>query len=142
MNIPIISLLGFTLWTLVLLLATVGVYRWRRILTRRVAISRFIAGDDLGDEWYGRAMRAHANCLENLPIFAVLVLAAGVLDVAGRWFDVLCMLVLAARIVHSLIHVCFVQTDRVVGVRFLFYVMQVIAFLVMVVALIRHAISA
>jgi len=141
MNIPILSLLGFTLWTIVLLLATVGVYRWRRILTRRVAISSFIAGDDLGDEWYGRAMRAHANCLENLQIFAVLVFAAGILDVGGRWFDVLCILVLAARIVHSLIHVCFVQTDRVVGVRFLFYVMQVIAFLVMAVVLIRHAIA-
>lgn len=139
MNIPVLSLLGFTLWTILLLLATVGVYRWRRILTRRVAISRFVAGDDLGDEWYGRAMRAHANCLENLPIFAVLVLAAGVLGAGGQWFDGLCILVLAARVAHSLIHVCFVQTDRVVGVRFVFYVMQVMAFLVMAVVLIRYA---
>jgi len=141
MNIPLLSLLGFTLWTIVLLLATVGVYRWRRILARRVAISRFIAGDDLGDEWYGRAMRAHANCLENLPLFAVLVFAALALGVEGRWFDGLAMLVLGARIVHSLIHLCFVQTDRVVLVRFLFFVMQLLAFLAMAIVLIRHGVA-
>lgn len=140
MNIPVLSLLGFTLWTIVLLLATVGVYRWRRILARRVAISRFVAGDDLGDEWYGRAMRAHANCLENLPIFAVLVFAAAALGVEGRWFDRLALLILGARIVHSLIHLCFVQTDRVVLVRFLFFVMQLLSFLAMAIVLIRHAI--
>jgi uncharacterized MAPEG superfamily protein len=141
MNIPVLSLLGFTLWTIVLLLATVGVYRWRRILARRVAISSFIAGDDHGDEWYGRAMRAHANCLENLPIFAVLVFAAAALGVEGRWLDGLAILVLGARIVHSLIHLCFVQTDRVVLVRFLFFVMQLISFLVMAIVLIRHALA-
>lgn len=144
MNIPIplLSLLGFTLWTVLLLLATVGVYRWRRILTGRVAISRFVAGDNLGDEWYGRAMRAHANCIENLPVFAVLVFAAQLQDMESSLFDAMAMAVFVARIAHSLIHVCFVQTDRVVGFRFFFYLMQVLAFLAMAVVLIRHAVQA
>lgn len=136
-NIPLLSLLGFTLWTVCLLLATVGVYRWRRILTGKVAISKFVSGNDLGDEWYGRAMRAHANCIENLPVFAVLVLAAGMQGVESRLFNGLALAVVAARIVHSLIHVCLVQTDRVVSFRFLFYLVQILAFLAMAALLIR-----
>lgn len=131
MNIPLLSLLGFTLWTIFLLLATVGVYRWRRILTGAVAISKFVSGDDLGDEWYGRAMRAHANCIENLPVFAVLIIAAGLQDMDSSLFDWMAVVVLTARIAQSLIHVCFVQTNWIVGFRFLFYFMQILAFLAM-----------
>jgi uncharacterized MAPEG superfamily protein len=131
MDIPLLSLLGFTLWTIFLLLATVGVYRWRRILAGTVAISKFVSGDDLGDEWYGRAMRAHANCIENLPVFAVLIFAAGLQDMDGSLFDWMAMVVLTARIAQSLVHVCLVQTNRVVSFRFLFYLMQILAFLAM-----------
>lgn len=139
MNIPMLSLLGFTLWTVFLLLVTVGVYRWRRILTGRVAISHFVAGDDLGDEWYGRAMRAHANCIENLPVFAVLVVVARLQEMSSGVFDWLAVMVLVARIAQSVIHVSVPQTDRAVAFRFLFYFLQVIAFLAMAVVLIRHA---
>lgn len=142
MNIPILSLHGFTLWTIILLLATVGVYRWRRILTGRMAISRFVAGDDLGDEWYGRAMRAHANCIENLPVFAVLVIVAELRRVPNSAFDTMAAAVFAARIPHSLIHVCLVQSDKVVSLRFGFYLAQVLAFLVMAIMLIPHAFAA
>lgn len=137
MNIPLLSLLGFTLWTIFLLLGTVGVYRWRRILTGKVAISKFVSGDSLGDAWYGRAMRAHANCIENLPIFAVLVLAAGLQGMESRLFSGMALAVVAARIVHSLIHVCLAQTDRVVSFRFLFYLVQIFAFLAMAILLIQ-----
>lgn len=59
----------------------------------------------------------------------------------GTWFDGLALLILGARIVHSLIHLCFVQTDRVVLVRFLFFVMQLLSFLAMAIVLIRHVIA-
>jgi hypothetical protein len=36
-------LVGFVTWTVLLLLATVGVYRWSRILTGRVPIGSFRA---------------------------------------------------------------------------------------------------
>jgi uncharacterized MAPEG superfamily protein len=131
MDIPLLSLLGFTLWTIFLLLATVGVYRWRRILAGTVAISKFVSGDDLGNEWYGRAMRAHANCIENLPVLAALIIAAGLQDMDSSLFDVMAVVILTARIAQSLIHVCFVQTDWIVSFRFLFYLMQILAFLAM-----------
>jgi hypothetical protein len=36
--VPVWVLVGFATWTVLLLLATVGVYRWSRILTGRVPI--------------------------------------------------------------------------------------------------------
>ncbi len=76
MTVPQWALLGFAVWTLLVLFGTVGVYRWSRILTGRVGISEWQADQPQGSEWYQRAMRAHMNCVENLPVFAALVLCA------------------------------------------------------------------
>ena len=67
MPIPVWVLLGFAAWTLLILFATVGVYRWSRILTGRTAIATWRADEQQGSEWYRRAVRAHMNCVENLP---------------------------------------------------------------------------
>jgi uncharacterized MAPEG superfamily protein len=138
MNIPFLSLLGFTLWTLLLLMATVGVYRFRRIFSGTAGMSDFPSGDDRGDAWYGRTMRAHANCLENLPVFSALVIVAGLQGIDSSLFDWLAALVLPARIAQSLVHLGFVQTDRVVGFRFFFYSIQLVAFLAMAAVLAPH----
>ena len=58
MPIPVWVLLGFATWTLLILFATVGVYRWSRILTGRTAIATWRADEQQGSEWYRRAMRA------------------------------------------------------------------------------------
>ena len=83
MTVPIWSLLGFAAWTLLLLLLTIGVYRWFRVLTGRAGISEFRADQVEGQDWYKRAMRAHANCIENLPVFVVIVFALYAANVAG-----------------------------------------------------------
>ena len=75
MTVPVWMLLGFATWTVLLLLTTVGVYRWSRILTGRAPIREFRADRVEGEEWYKRAMRAHANCVENLPVFGAIVFA-------------------------------------------------------------------
>jgi hypothetical protein len=54
---------------------TVGVYRWSRILTGRTAIAAWRADEQQGDEWYRRAIRAHLNCVENLPVYTATVVA-------------------------------------------------------------------
>ena len=71
MTVPAGMLVRFAAWTVLLLLATVGVYRWSRILTGRMPIRSFRA-DQIEADWYIRAMRAHANCVENLPVLAQL----------------------------------------------------------------------
>src|SRR4051794_30405525 len=105
MSVPVWMLLGFATWTLVLLLGTVGVYRWSRILSGRVAVSEFRADRVEGDDWYKRAMRAHANCVENLPVFGSIVFALHAGYVMGPTVDSLATVVLAARIAQSVVHV-------------------------------------
>ena len=129
MTVPVLMLLGFAVWTILLLLATVGVYRWSRILTGRVPIGNFRADLIEGADWYKRAMRAHANCVENLPVFGAIVFALYVGDVTGALVDALAVAVLVARILQSLVHVSLVQTNAVAALRFGFFFVQIVGFL-------------
>lgn len=128
MPIPVWMLLGFAAWTLILLFSTVGVYRWTRILSGSVSLREFRADQVEGEDWYKRAMRAHANCLENLPIFGAIVLALYVSETSGPTVDALSIAILVARVLQSLTHVSFVQTDRVVMIRFAFFFTQIVCF--------------
>ena len=129
MPLPVWMLLGFATWTVLLLLATVGIYRWSRILTGRVPIREFRADEVEGKDWYKRSMRAHANCIENLPVFGTIVFALYAGDVANATVNVLTVVILAARIVQSLVHVFLVQTNTVASVRFGFFFVQIVSFL-------------
>ncbi len=129
MTIPVWILLGFAAWTVLLLLATVGVYRWSRILSGRVSIREFRADQIDGEDWYKRAMRAHANCVENLPVFAVIVFVLYVNDIDSVLVDALSLVVLVARICQSLVHVSFPQSNALVSVRFSFFLLQIVSFL-------------
>lgn len=128
MIVPIWMLLGFAAWTLLLLLVTIGVYRWLRVLTGRAGISEFRADQIEGEDWYKRAMRAHANCIENLPVFGAIVFALHVGNVAGDLVNVLAIVILVARVMQSLVHVCFVQTNTMVSIRFGFFFLQFTSF--------------
>jgi uncharacterized MAPEG superfamily protein len=131
MSVPVWVLLGFAAWTLASLVATVGVYRWRRILTGRASLSEWRADQPRGDERYKRAMRAHRNCLENLPLYTVLVVALIVTGVGGVVIDRLALTILVARVCHTIVHVGFEQTDLVAGVRFAFFLIQVLCMVAM-----------
>ena len=50
MTLPVWMLLGFATWTVLLLLATVGIYRWSRILTGDGPISEFRADEIEGKD--------------------------------------------------------------------------------------------
>jgi uncharacterized MAPEG superfamily protein len=129
MILPVWMLLGFAAWTVLLLLTTVGVYRWSRILTGRVAIREFRADHIEGADWYKRAMRAHANCVENLPVFGAIVFGLYVGNVGSVLVNALAVAVLLARVMQSLVHVCFIQTNTVSAVRFGFFFVQIVSFL-------------
>jgi uncharacterized MAPEG superfamily protein len=128
MTPPVCMLLGFAMWTLLLLLLTVGLYRWSRIFSGRVAIRNFPADAAGGEEWYRRATRAHANCIENLPVFGAVVFGLHAANVTGTLVDALSVTVLIARICQSMVHVCFVHTNTVASWRFGFYFVQFICF--------------
>src|SRR5262245_2526091 len=128
MPTPIWALLGFASWTVLLLLFTVGVYRWTRILSGRVPIREFRADRVEGDDFYKRAMRAHANCVENLPVFGAIVLALYASGIDSRAADAVSLAILAARVLQSAVHVSFEQSNAMVSVRFSFYFVQIAGF--------------
>jgi uncharacterized MAPEG superfamily protein len=138
MTVPMWTLLGFSTWTLLLLIATVGVYRWIKILFRKAPIASFRSDQLEGEDWYRRGTRAHANCVENLPVFGAIVFVISAIGVAGPAVNYLCTAVLIARICQSLVHVSHVQTDAFVAVRFSFYSVQLICFLALIVIAARH----
>lgn len=133
MTIPMWMLLGFATWTLILLTAIVGVYRWVNILFWKAPIASFRSDQLEGADWYRRGTRAHANCVENLPVFGVIVLAISVVGTDGLAVDSLCTIVLIARICQSLVHVSHAQTDAFVAVRFSFFSVQLVSFLALIV---------
>jgi uncharacterized MAPEG superfamily protein len=126
MTLPLWMLLGFSTWTVVLLVTTVGNHRWSRILTGRAPISSFRADHVEGQDFYKRAMRAHANCGENLPVFGAVVLALFATGIDSPVVDTLVTVILIARVLQSLVHIALVQSDAVVAVRFTFFLTQII----------------
>jgi uncharacterized MAPEG superfamily protein len=109
----------------------VGVYRWSRILTGRTAISAWRADEQQGGEWYRRAIRAHLNCLETLPLYTAIVIALLTAHVTSPILDGLAITMLGARICQSLIHLLLEQTNLVAGIRFAFFFVQAICIIAM-----------
>jgi len=127
MTTPVWVLLGFAGWTLIVLLLSVGVYRWSHIVTGRRAIADFRADGGDGADWYRRATRAHANCIESLPVYGAIVVAAQAARLDDGLLDALACALLVARVIQSTVHISFVQTNKVVSVRFSFFFIQFIS---------------
>ena len=87
----------------------------------------FTSGSPHGSETYWRANRAQANTIENLPIFASLVFVGVVFEVAHGTFGTLCVVVLFARMVQSLIHM-FSGSLVAVNLRFIAFLIQIACF--------------
>jgi uncharacterized MAPEG superfamily protein len=102
MSTTLLALLGFLSWTLVLLVL-MEVIRSKLVLTREVAANSFTPDNAGLSPFMQRLARAHANCLEGLPLFGgfmLVAVAAGKSDVT----DPLAYALLGARIVQSVIH--------------------------------------
>jgi uncharacterized MAPEG superfamily protein len=132
-SIPVWVLLGFAGWTLATLIGSVGVFRWSRILTGRQQIREFRADEveRSSSDFYKRAMRAHANCVENLPIYGAVVVAIVASGARSLALDVLAVLLLGFRVIHTFVHVAFEQTNVVSSFRFAFYFAQFLILAIM-----------
>lgn len=99
----ITALLLFTAWTLVLMFIYVG-YRVAMTLSlRKKANSWGRAMPDADPPLIVRAHHAHLNCVENLPVFAAIVLTASALGKAPV-VDAVAAWVLYLRVAQSLVH--------------------------------------
>jgi uncharacterized MAPEG superfamily protein len=131
MNVPVFVLVAFAMWTLLTLFGSVGVYRWSRILTGRASISEWRADAPQGSEWYQRAMRAHMNCVENLPIFGALVIALMATGLQSQWINTLSVTFLVARIGQTLVHIVAPPSNSSAAIRFALFFVQVACMAVM-----------
>ncbi len=132
------ALLGFATWTLLLVLGGVGAPRISAILRRQARPNSFNLAVPHGSERYQRSLRAHLNCVENLPVFATLVLLGSVLNAdRDALFQVAALAVLPARVLQSLAHIASGR-NRAVLVRFVFYSVQLVCFAILVSVLVAH----
>jgi uncharacterized MAPEG superfamily protein len=118
MDIPVLVLLGFAAWTLLTLIGSVGVYRWSRILSGRATVAEWRADVPQGCEWYQRSMRAHMNCVENLPIFAALVVALMATGLQSPLIDALAITTLVARVGQTVVHITAPPSNPSATLRF------------------------
>jgi len=124
----ILAVLAFALWTLVLVFTSVN---WRVLeVLRGKGINSWGRDDGIPVPAIVKRMQhAHLNCLENLPIFAILVFSAYFLG-KQPVVDGLACYVLYARLGQSLVHL--IGTSQpLVFVRATFYVVQVLIFFYM-----------
>ena len=96
------ALTGFMAWALALLLL-MEVMRSVLVLTGRVPANEFRPDNANLSPFMQRLARAHANCIEGLPIFGGLM-GVALLTGQAAVTDPLAPALLAARIVQSLIH--------------------------------------
>jgi hypothetical protein len=122
MTPTLLSLLAFIAWTLALLVLMEAV-RSTLVLTGRVAANGFDPQNSTLSPFMQRLARAHANCLEGLPIFGGLMVVAVLADRAAVT-DPLAWLLVAARVVQSVIHLA--STSPVaVKARFTAFAVQI-----------------
>jgi uncharacterized MAPEG superfamily protein len=129
------SLLGFAAWTLALVFFTIGIPRISAVVTKREKPTAFDPSVPHGSERYRRCMRAHANCVENLPVFAALVLLGSALRVPGSLFQIVAFVVLPARVLQSVAHIASGRS-RAVLLRFLFFSVQLVCFVILIAQLV------
>jgi uncharacterized MAPEG superfamily protein len=121
-TVPLWCLLGFVLWT-TLLLTAVGAARVAQILGGSARPSDFPSGVPHGGDRYWRLNRAHLNCLENLPLFGAVVLTGAVIGADAQLLDDLALTYLGARVAQSVVHVAS-GSDLAVQLRFGFFLVQ------------------
>lgn len=131
MSLALWMLLAFATWTLLVLAIGVGVYRWALIFRGVAELTSFPGDVPHGSVAYRRIVRAHANCVENLPVFAVIVLIGAVTGLHPAGTDALAATTMAARLAQSSVHMLFPERNATVGVRFSFFMVQVVAMLAM-----------
>lgn len=139
MSTPLWVLLAFACWTLVVLMIGVGIRRWTLILTGQAQIADFPGDVAHGSTPYRRAVRAHANCVENLPVYGAIATVAFAAQATGPMLDTLAIAVMAARVCQTFVHMAFSETNATVAVRFSFFLVQVVAMLWMAAEIARHA---
>jgi len=124
MHTPLLCLLGFVFWTVLIIVVGIAAVRFTAILTGKAPPNGFPADVPHGSDRYRRTMRAHMNCVENLPLFASVVLTGAVVNAGSPLMDTLALTYFAARILQTLFHIASGNLG-VIALRLICYLVQV-----------------
>lgn len=115
------ALTGFIAWTLALLILMEAI-RSKLVLTKEIPANGFQPDNANLSPFMQRLARAHANCVEGLPLFGGLMLVA---VWAGRSAvtDPLAYTLVGARVVQSTIHIASLS-ELAVTLRFVAFSIQ------------------
>lgn len=117
------ALTGFVAWAL-FLLVVMEIIRTYLVVTGKVAANAFTPANSGLSPFMQRLARAHANCIEGLPIFGGL-LAIAIMTSRTDVTDALALWLLGARIAQSIIHL--VSTSPIaVSLRFTAFAVQLV----------------
>lgn len=117
----VIALSGFITWSLALLILMEGRRCWL-IATKKITPNDLDPQNSRLSPFMQRLARAHANCVEGLPIFGGLLIVA-ILTGQTAITDSLAYLFLATRLAQSLAHLYGVSIP-VATTRFAFFAVQ------------------
>jgi uncharacterized MAPEG superfamily protein len=88
-----------------------------RMTTHGVMTAIGVPGPDypIDPSWADRARRAHLNAIENLVVFAPLVLVAAIVDVSTRATVLSAQIYVAARLAHYVIYTAGIPVVRTIA---------------------------
>ncbi|WP_334187304.1 MAPEG family protein [Noviherbaspirillum sp.] len=122
MTTTLTALTGFIAWTLFLLIL-MEIIRSGLVIRKTVQANAFRPDNANLSPFMQRLARAHANCLEGLPVFGGIMLVA-TLSGNAAITDPLAYTLLGARIVQSLVHLASLSV-MAVNIRFIAFAVQI-----------------
>jgi uncharacterized MAPEG superfamily protein len=131
----ITALIFYALWAIALVLM-VTADRGLQVLRGEARLDSFRAGVPHGSDSYWRINRAHMNTLENLPVFATIVLCGWVVGMETATFNRLAVIVVVARILQSSIHIASGSVNAI-RLRFFAFAVQLVCEVWMAVLVLR-----
>ncbi len=119
----LVALTLFIAWAL-LLMVLMEILRSRLVLQGAVAANAFTPDNARLSPFMQRLARAHANCIENIPLLGGLLLIA-VVSGRAQLTDPLAYVVVGARVVQTLIHLAS-SSATAASLRFVAFVVQLL----------------
>jgi len=111
---------------------------WMPYILDRIAVRGILGAVGYPDDpkpqspWAQRLMKAHANAVENLVVFATLVLCAAALGISGSTLALAAMVYFWARVVHALAYTFAVPWVRTLAFAVGFLAQMAVAWLILV----------
>ena len=133
----LLALLGFIGWTLALLLL-MEIVRTKLVIFKQAEPHQFDPQNSTLSPFMQRLARAHANCVEGLPVFGGILVVA-LLSSQTAITNSLAFALLTARIVQSTIHI--LSTSKLaITLRFTAFAVQLVISVIWLVGL-AHALA-